>query len=1069
MKKIIVILGSGRSGTSLLTKIMHILGMGVSAEIIQSTENNRQGGWEDPRIFKASRDLLASLGRLRQTQTYLPMPAGWQNSEPALIAQRELTQIVQDELANNTAIWGFKEPVTAQLLPLWKQIFMKLNVEPIYILASRNPASVAKSFHSVTGTDPEIAEMIWLARNSLALLETDARLCVAQYECWFTDPVKQMQNILKYTGLTNGESYEKFEKIIKNVIDPGLNRSSVDSPTLKEPLSNDLYNLLKQEHGAVINRRRLMETADKYWNKMSTAKGLIKSIDLAEARYKNKELRLNKLEKEKELLDIEYMNALSEVSNLQWIIQNTQKNCEEKEQLLEELKREGQLLKKNCEEKDQLLEELKREGQLLKKNCEEKDQLLEELKREVQLLQINCEEKDNLAAELKSEKHNLNRRIEQLKKNINRLCSSTSFRFGRICVDAVARPGRNTLGLPVRLTKLVFGLLFRNYGNNPKKGSHSSPPTAKVIKTGSNALRNSILANNYFPDTEMPCSNRKKTNTIGCLTSNRLKHYLNDDVITIGLTPDNLEDIFNDQQLDLVLIESCISRFTKEWGLKGTSAYSPDSSLNRLLQECRTRGIHTVFWHTEPPIQTHLYKNVASECDSIYGVQQESVEELQRLTGRMDVDFLPWAIQPVLHNPIWHGPRPKKFQNLKIIMDGWADLLEYPDKFEAYLPLVESGLHILDSQWLFNPNKLDDMPRFTEAIMGCFSEAQMRNAIKHYKIALFSKYSLKSQSTRSRMMLESAAAKTLPVFHGEMDAPELEGIAVCHNSAEEYVHDVQSLLKKETELERSIHMNWRRVNSEHTYAHRLQKIYTRLGSDFHWNENPLVTCITITKRPEFLQHAKHNFIKQNYPNKEWLLLLNTTDVTLQKVERMVNDVGPVRVMQLHNDYNIGACLNFAILQAKGEICFKMDDDDFYGSEYISDMMLHQRCCDASFFGKSPAYTYFESEDALYLRKNFHEEVLINSPITNLCGATFAGKTKFLQQNTFSEIFRASVDSIYFHNCLNDGNSVLFNDIYNFVIFRSKNLQRHTWRMDNSYLQKRSYFVTEGKDFENVMI
>ena len=51
--------------------------------------------------------------------------------------------------------FGFKDPRTAELMPLWHQIFNELKLAPKLVLCLRNPAQVARSLDNVTGSIPQ--------------------------------------------------------------------------------------------------------------------------------------------------------------------------------------------------------------------------------------------------------------------------------------------------------------------------------------------------------------------------------------------------------------------------------------------------------------------------------------------------------------------------------------------------------------------------------------------------------------------------------------------------------------------------------------------------------------------------------------------------------------------------------------------------------------------------------------------------------------------------------------------------------------------------------------------------
>jgi hypothetical protein len=664
--------------------------------------------------------------------------------------------------------------------------------------------------------------------------------------------------------------------------------------------------------------------------------------------------------------------------------------------------------------------------------------------KQAQNLQAKLRESKKQIQALRAKERELNNGLQKIRK-------SYAIRLGQMLIDSVTRPGRNTVALPARFYRLIRDV------------ARSSVSKARP--------GNVFFTDNRFLAWKGLCDKRTTQTPIACWISRRLHSYLDQDVVAERLTPDSWLTTIEKQTPKILLIESCLTDIAPEWGNTRSLASNSDEQISKLISCCKKRGIPVIFWHTEPPEHTAHYTALARRCDYVFAVQAETVSAYKRILDRNTVDILPWAIQPALHNPVWRGKPPKDLLDLNIVIDGWSDLIEYTDDFKAYLPLLNSGLHILESRWRYKSNKLKDSPAFRKAIKGCLSEEQMRNALKRYKLNIFPKYTLKSESTLVRMILESAAAKTPAVYHGTMNLPELDGLVTCREDSVALIDYVRELLADSEALERIAHLVWREVFSRHTYAHRLKQIFETVGVTWEWFEYPPVACITVTNRPQMLEHAKANYLRQIYPAKEWIVVLNTSKVNIQEVERKIADAGKVRVVQLNEDFNIGACLNLAMQRAGGEFWFKMDDDDYYGENYLSDMMLAEKSVHPIIFGKPRTYMYFESKDAVYKRVTHKTKDLFLENVLNprLCGGAMAGRKEISQSVTFSQDARACVDSEFYFDCIKAEIPALFIDTYNFIAYRSGNKAHHTWRVEDKVLQRKAAFVSKGKAFSRIMI
>lgn len=91
-------------------------------------------------------------------------------------------------------------------------------------------------------------------------------------------------------------------------------------------------------------------------------------------------------------------------------------------------------------------------------------------------------------------------------------------------------------------------------------------------------------------------------------------------------------------------------------------------------------------------------------------------------------------------------------------------------------------------------------------------------------------------------------------------------------------------------------------------------------------KQPLVSCIMPTyNRREFVPHAIRYFLRQEYENKELIVIDDGTDC----IEDLVPDNPGIRYFSLDKKITLGAKLNLACKYAKGTVIVHWDDDDWY--------------------------------------------------------------------------------------------------------------------------------------------
>lgn len=97
-------------------------------------------------------------------------------------------------------------------------------------------------------------------------------------------------------------------------------------------------------------------------------------------------------------------------------------------------------------------------------------------------------------------------------------------------------------------------------------------------------------------------------------------------------------------------------------------------------------------------------------------------------------------------------------------------------------------------------------------------------------------------------------------------------------------------------------------------------------------EQPLVSCIMPTaNRREFLAMAIDNFLLQDYPNAELIIV----DDGIESNADLIPDEPFIQYFYTDPIGTIGIKRNFACEKAKGEYILHWDDDDWYANDWIS--------------------------------------------------------------------------------------------------------------------------------------
>ena len=168
-RPVVVVLGMHRSGTSLLSNVLHFLGVDMADMTDHVSIKNAGGFWERPELTAIHDEVLAAIDRpIGRASHVLPFPPAWWRRKEVQALKPKLVAYVERELAKSSNLWGFKDPRTCRLLPLWWEIFRELDLRPIYVNAVRNPAEASVSMSQKSkARKMSVAngELMWLTYN----------------------------------------------------------------------------------------------------------------------------------------------------------------------------------------------------------------------------------------------------------------------------------------------------------------------------------------------------------------------------------------------------------------------------------------------------------------------------------------------------------------------------------------------------------------------------------------------------------------------------------------------------------------------------------------------------------------------------------------------------------------------------------------------------------------------------------------------------------------------------------------------------------------------------------------
>ncbi|RAO76974.1 hypothetical protein CA260_03440 [Dyella jiangningensis] len=220
-KKLIVVLGMHRSGTSAVTRSLQTLGVDLGDALVPAVAgDNDKGFWEDADTLSINQDIMSALD-----VSWCPLsPYRWSRIDADKMQEFRLQamELLIGKLKDVPA-FGLKDPRLTRLLPFWQPIFRELGVDVHYVLVVRNPLSVAASLKRRNGFAEFRSHLLWLRHVVPSFLDTcGLPRVVVSYERMMADPEVQLRRIAAGLDMPLNEESSAFLDYTRNFLSPEL-------------------------------------------------------------------------------------------------------------------------------------------------------------------------------------------------------------------------------------------------------------------------------------------------------------------------------------------------------------------------------------------------------------------------------------------------------------------------------------------------------------------------------------------------------------------------------------------------------------------------------------------------------------------------------------------------------------------------------------------------------------------------------------------------------------------------------------------------------------------------------
>lgn len=241
-KKIIVVLGPHRSGTSAVARALTVFGIQLGQRLMPAAiGENDKGFWEDLDINALNIEMLDAVGK--SWLSLLPLS----EEEMACLLEKgfvEKAALLLERKQEEGSAFGFKDPRITQIFPVWKEVFTKRALQVSYVLVLRHPSSVADSLFKRNNLAREHGYLLWVSHVLSMLSGTqDRKKILVDYDRLMDAPETEIRRLGVFLDMPVLE--EKLDEYKNVFLDASLRHTrydtSVQSPFIGAYLAFVIY------------------------------------------------------------------------------------------------------------------------------------------------------------------------------------------------------------------------------------------------------------------------------------------------------------------------------------------------------------------------------------------------------------------------------------------------------------------------------------------------------------------------------------------------------------------------------------------------------------------------------------------------------------------------------------------------------------------------------------------------------------------------------------------------------------------------------------------------------------
>ncbi|MEO8045557.1 MAG: glycosyltransferase [Spartobacteria bacterium] len=178
-RRVVLVLGMHRSGTSALAGALHALGFGLPGNLLPPAPDNPGGYFESKDLTRLNEEILVAAGTAWHDPASIPDDFF---ASPKALAFRDRAEAFMEKALAGSPMLVLKDPRLCRLLPFWRACLTNLEISFGCVLVLRDPREVARSLQlrvlselTRPGGPLSIARAHWLWSRYVLEAEKESR------------------------------------------------------------------------------------------------------------------------------------------------------------------------------------------------------------------------------------------------------------------------------------------------------------------------------------------------------------------------------------------------------------------------------------------------------------------------------------------------------------------------------------------------------------------------------------------------------------------------------------------------------------------------------------------------------------------------------------------------------------------------------------------------------------------------------------------------------------------------------------------------------------------------------